>query len=288
MEQGIAFAMLVVLGWSFPGVFVRLMPRLDWLQATVMRLSVAFVVLLPLVLLHRGRRAALGATLRRPRAVGLAALMTTYYVTATAAFHHAPIGEVALLIASAPALAVLVNRLAGRRTSSTGLLGSIVAIAGVGVVALPAQLVPSKAPGYHPLGVLLALGAALCAALYAIGVAGMEENPGSLVLGTITFGLGALLLPVVPFAALAGYAPYLLGIGVVSTALPTIGYAEASDRLPRGMVTIFNPVVAVTANLAAALTLGELPSWWALPGGILVLVGVVLVLRPDTGNQKVA
>lgn len=285
-KEGIALGTLVILGWSFPGVFVRMMPSLAWHEATGLRLGVAMVAALPLMLAIQGSRRSLSTALRSPLSWLLAFTMVAYYATATAAFTNAPVGEVALLIASAPAWAALWHFATGHRDNRHELWGAVVAIAGVGLVSVPAFTGDAPAPGNHVLGVLLSIGSAMCAAVYSISVGRAYHrgvNPGSSGLGWLTFLLGSLLLLPWSFEHLAGqmplYWPQALGLGILSTALPTIAYAAASERLPRGLTTIFNPAVSVTANLAATMALGEVPSFWALPGGVLVLTGVVMTLR---------
>lgn len=244
------------------------------------------MVLLPFALASQAARSDLIEATKSWRAWILASLMTLYYVTATAAFVNAPIGEVALLIASAPALSALWDRLAGHPTKSQTLVGAVLAVIGVAIVALPAQLHSSKQFEHHIWGVLLALGSALCAAGYAHATASLAKQgslPNSLSLGVQTCFLGGITLGItllqVSTATLESYSPQLLGIGALCTALPTVCFAAASQRLPRGLVTIFTPVVAVTANLAAALTVHELPTLWAIPGGLMVVVGVFLTLK---------
>lgn len=270
-----------MLGWSFPGVFVRLMPKLAWNEATALRLGIAMVAMLPIVL---AKPKPLWQAVRDPQAWWLSSLMVGYYATATAAFYNAPIGEVALLIASAPAWAALWHYLNGHRDRMNELYGALVAIAGVAVVSVPGLVHHTPSPGYHPLGVALSVLTALCAAAYSIGVGRWVDrggHPGSVPLGWITLLLGTIVLG--PWSLghipIATVWPQAIGLGVLCTALPTIAYAAASERLPRGLTTIVTPAMSVTANVAAAVTIHEVPSWWALPGGLLVLLGVVMTLR---------
>jgi drug/metabolite transporter (DMT)-like permease len=289
-REGIGYGLLVVLGWSFPGVFVRLMPSLAWHEATAIRLGVAMAATLPIVLMRRGD---LVRAVALPSVWVLACIMAAYYATATAAFGNAPVGEVALLIASAPAWAALYHYANGHRDRLNELYGALVAIVGVAVVSLPSLTSHSVARGNHALGIGLGLSAAVCAAAYSTGVGRLHargQNPGSLPLVWLTFLVGTLSLGGWTFAhtvsALADYWPLALGLGVFSTALPTVAYAAASERLPRGITTMFNPAVVVPANLAAAVAIREMPSWWMLPGSVLVLVGTVVALRASTGIDQ--
>ena len=65
-------------------------------------------------------------------------------------------------------------------------------------------------------------------------------------------------------------------LGAVSTAVPTVAFSVASRKLPAVLATTFALLTPVFAAAFAALVLGERPSPWLLPGGALVLGGVLL------------
>jgi drug/metabolite transporter (DMT)-like permease len=280
------YATLVVLGWSFPGVFVRCMPQLNpWTIATL-RLSVGFLVLLPIVLIGGGGREFLAA-LGRPAHWLLASFMFVYYMMATAAFQNAPVGEVALLIASAPALALPMRWIVDGRPNRFDIAGTAIALVGVALVLRPGG---EHEHFDHPfLGSLFALIAATCAALFAVGtrlITDRGQAPMNLSIPTMTLAIGPLAFP---FTLLLGKASGLsdprtlwcLPMGALSTALPTVCYSLSAGRLPSSVATMINPVVAISANVVAALAISEVPRLWVIPGAILVLAGVTMTTHAN-------
>lgn len=183
-----------------------------------------------------------------------------------------------IAIGSAPVLTGLLSRLAGGPP-----LGRRWAAATAAAVAGCVVLVTGgRAAGVRPDGVLLALSAGLCYAVYAVTAARLiaRGSPETAVMGLLFGGAAVLLAPVLAVGpdgwlvtarglAVVGY------LGVITTAVAYLLYG-------RGLRTIAAPV-AVTLGLAepavAALlglvVLGERISGAAVAG--LILVGLALV-----------
>jgi DME family drug/metabolite transporter len=285
-RKGIALAGLVVAGWSFPGVFVRLMPQLNPWTIAVFRLSLGFLCSLPLVLTSRYRDD-FRVACRTPSSWGVAVFMFAYYLLATAAFQHAPVGEVALLISSAPAVALPLRLAFGTKPTLRELAGTALALAGVACILTPGgRQIQYPSPA---LGPILALSAALCAASFTIGVRWLTDSgrPSSpLALSTMAQGLGLATLPLA--LAMTSLSQLLdhrtlwaLPLGLFSTAIPTAGYAATAGRLSPVVATMLNPLVAVSANVVAALAIGEVPRIWVLPGAVLIIAGIYVATRPS-------
>lgn len=303
---GLLAAFLTAATWGMTGVFVRLVPALSPLSVTAARLLVALAVAVPLVLWLR--RASLApAALARADAWRLAALLAAYYLIATTAFQLAPVGEVALLLALGPLLVLAWRALRGLPVRRAELAGAALAIGGVGVVMLPVLLasgvlvpygllVPQEGLGPAPqsaaraTGNLLALLGSVVIASYAAYYRALGEQgraPDTLAVSLLAFGGGGVGLGLLSLSPAAGFDPaalgatdllYLLGLGTLSTAVPSIGYAMASSRLPAVVTTSMTLLVPVFAILAAYLFLGERPSATLLPGAVLVLAGLWLVV----------
>jgi drug/metabolite transporter, DME family len=181
-------------------------------------------------------------------------------------------------IGSAPVLTGLLSRLAGGPP-----LGRRWAMAtGAAVAGCVVLVTGGRAAGVRPEGVLLALAAGLCYAVYAVAAARLiaRGSPETAVMGLLFGGAAVLLAPVLAVSpdgwvvtarglAVIGY------LGVVTTAVAYLLYG-------RGLRTLAAPV-AVTLGLAepavAALlglaVLGERVSGAAVAG--LILVGLALV-----------
>ncbi len=285
-SQGLILAALVVAGWSFPGVFVRLMPQLNPWTIAIFRLSLGFAFTAPVVFSRR-YRAEFFRAVKLPVCWGIASFMFAYYLMATAAFQNAPVGEVALLIASAPALALPLRLAFGSRPTGREMLGTGLALAGVACVLSPGGKHGVYANPY--LGPGFALIAAFCAAAFAIGVrrltdSGRPSNP--LALSTIALAMGVVALPIAvrmtPVNQIADHRTWwALPLGLFSTAIPTAGYAGVAGRLPPVVATMLNPLVAVSATVVAAFAIGELPRISVVPGAALIIAGIYVSTRSE-------
>lgn len=289
-RKAAALAALVVATWSFPGVLVHLMPQLNPWAIAVFRLALGFVATLPVVLLPRHRRCFLDA-LREPVCWAVSSLMFAYYLAATAAFQHAPVGVVALIISASPAVALPIRLAFGTKPTRDELLGTVLALAGVGCV-----LSPGGAHSAYPqpiLGPVFAFASALCAAMFTVSVGKMTESrrPGSpLALAAMSQGMGLIALPLAlsltpAYQVLDHRTLWALPLGFFCTALPTAGYAAVAGRLSPLVATMLNPMVAVSANAVAAIAIGEVPRIWVLPGGALIVAGISFAARRKSGSS---
>jgi drug/metabolite transporter (DMT)-like permease len=217
--------------------------------------------------------------------------MLLYYLVATPAFYYAPVGEVALLIASAPLFAVLIRLVARLPVERSEIAGAALAVLGVGIMAYP-SLQQARLGSQHWIGVALSLTAAVCAAAYAIGNRQLHasgRSPGAVPQALLTFCLGLVLLPFLFWepavhlrsASLAWVVP----LGVFSTAVPTVLVAAAAHRISSVVATLINPMTAVGANVVAAIALGEVPSPSTLAGGVLVIAAIWIAMRPRLASS---
>lgn len=143
-----------------------------------------------------------------------------------------------------------------------------------------------------PVGIGLALGAALLYAVYTIGSRALSPSlaPRTLMLGVLLGASGSMVgYGVVDggFALPTGAAEVgvVLGIALVATVIPHLLFYEGVARLEAsrvGLVSTVEPVVTVA--LGAAL-LGEPLTLFVLGGGVLVLGGVLLV-HSDGGSER--
>lgn len=303
-------AVVTAMAWGLTGIFVQLLPPLSPLAIAAGRLGISCVVVLPWLLFGHAARQNLLATLTRPVLYLLAGLLVGYYILATAAFQRAPVAEVALLLSLPPLFVLLLRRLQGESVSAMEAGGALLALAGVILILAPYLMLDSffasAAVGAHLMGDLLALAASLLMALYArlsqlLSARGMAPEPRSV--AWLAFALGALLaglLLAITVAttvattdattvattptSIAGQLTansllLLLGLGVVSTAIPTLGYALVSRRLPAILTASIALFIPLFAGLFAYLILDERLSGWFIAGCVLVLFGVALMLR---------
>jgi drug/metabolite transporter, DME family len=80
---------------------------------------------------------------------------------------------------------------------------------------------------------------------------------------------------------------FLILLGGVSTAVPTLAFGVASARLPSILTTSLGLMTPLSAALLPGLMLGEWPALLALPGALVTLAGLVAVLRaPPRGSRS--
>ena len=283
---GIALVVLSAATWSLAGVWIELLPGVPVSSVVAGRLAISLLLVGP-VALWRWR------TLGRPTAAvwGLAVLMVAYYGLAVAGFRLTNVAEGTLFLNVSPLFAVAWALVRGEQVLPGERWGTALALAGVAVILLPG-LVGGGADGLaRVMGNAIALAAAGGMAAYSIALdrlrtAGRAPNP--LLVTALTFGLGAAgglaLLAVRGDAATAGLdgAPAwgaLVGLGLVTTAIPTFAYSVASGRLAPILTTTVRLLTPAFGALAAWLVLDEVPSLWLVPGGALVLGGLLLSVR---------
>ncbi len=288
--SGLVFAVSPALAFGVGGPFVRPLLDAGWSSsaAVLARCAGTFLVLLvPALLLLRGRWGVLRRNWRTVLAYGAFAVVGTqllYYTAIT----RMPVGAALLIEYLAPVLLVGWTWLRTRRRPGGRVLaGSVLAIAGLLLV------VDIGGGGVDPIGPVLALVAAVGVAIYYVINARLDPELHPIVLLAASMLVGCVLL--VALAAvgitplgfafgdveLAGRAaPWWLSAGVVvlistSTAylLGIAGGARLGSRVS-SFVGLFEVLFAV---LAAWTLLGDLPAPIQLVGGVLILGGVVLV-----------
>jgi drug/metabolite transporter, DME family len=292
-HYAIAAASLTAALWGLTGIFVRLLPPIAPVAVTAGRLMIALAVALPLLAFWEGGRQALRGALGHPPAYLLALLLAGYYLLATAAFQMAPVAEVALLLSTPPLFVLAYRRLRGERPAGNELAGALLAVAGMGVILAP-NLSLTDATDAIGQARLLGDGLAICAAALTAGYALLFRSlaerasaPSALGVTFLTFLLGSAALagPALASGVFAGMTAdasqigLLLGLGVLCTAIPSLGFAFASRRLPAvasASIALFIPLFAA---LFAHFFLDEAMSPTLLPGGALVLGGLAWMLR---------
>lgn len=309
-RNALAIAALTSLTWGLTGVFVRLLPGIPPLAITAGRLTIALFAVLPAFLLLGKSRAGLGggiksgfnadfrAALRRPAAYALASLLVGYYLLATAAFQLAPVAEVALLISTPPLFILAFRALHGQMPALAETVGALLALGGTILILAPTPADAGTSSAGHLYGSAMALGAAALSALYAYAYRHLSEHgraPETSAVTLLTFAIGspALLAAASLFSTSAmpaisgsGTIAVFLGLGIVSTAIPTLGFSIASRRLPAIVTTTISLFVPLFAGLFAYLALGERLSPNFAAGCLPVLAGVALIIRQSRARPN--
>jgi multidrug efflux pump subunit AcrB len=78
----------------------------------------------------------------------------------------------------------------------------------------------------------------------------------------------------------------LLGLGVLCTAIPSLGFAIVSKRLPSTVTAATSLLIPLFAGVFAYVFLGEKLSSTIVPGGLFVLAGLVMNLRQNRQSDE--
>ena len=215
-------------------------------------------------------------------ALGLA--MAAYQVCYFRAVTLVGVAAAALLaICSAPLLiAVLAARLLGERLSPLVRLSLGMAVAGTALLVVgPRGL--DQVTGHFGLGALLALGAGVSYAVYAVAAKGLLARVTPLAVAAITFALAAvflapaLLAEEAPARALAAGWPLFLYLGVGPTAVAYALFTAGLTRVPAtaaGIVSLLEPLTATTLGL---VVFGERLGAVGTAGALLLLLALALL-----------
>lgn len=217
--------------------------------------------------------------------------MTAYQLLLNWGELSVPAGTASVLVAAAPLISVGVARVLFReRVSVVTIVGSVIALAGVGFVCLARAGVSASAT----VGIVLA-------AMVAQGIYHPLQRPllqryTSLEVACYAMVAGtAMTLPFVPFDVGglldAGPGPWLAAIylGLFPSAAGFVLWAYAVARMPVAVSTSLLYLVPPVAVCIAWVWLGELPIPAELLGSLVVIVGVVILSQaPHIAARRAA
>ena len=211
-------------------------------------------------------------------AVGIiGALGTAAFISA---FKLTSIANVSLIYAAAPLIAaVLAWGAIGERITPRMLLGSVLALLGVGVIV-------SGSLGQISLqGDVLALGMTIAMAVIMVIYRKYSDTPGagpsalqSLLLLPPSFILGS------PFQT-APFEIVLLAVFGMLFAVASVTLAEGAKRLPSGQTALLSTLETPLAPILAFIAFAEIPDRSTFLGGAIVLISVLLSIRNDAGKR---
>jgi DME family drug/metabolite transporter len=293
--RGPAAVLLGAAAWGSTGTAAHFAPSgAGSASIGAARIAVGGLVLLGIALSTSARRQEVrgvlaGGAARRGALVLAAAAAGGYQLCFFSAVRltGVAIGTV-VAIGSAPVFTGLLTRLTGGpKLDRRWMLATAAAVAGCAVL-----VTGGRAAGADPAGVLLALSAGLCYAVYAV-VASREISAGSsetAVMGLIFGGAAVLLAPVLaassPGWLLTGrgvaVAAYL---GLVTTVLAYLLYGRGLRTVPAPTAVTLGLAEPVVAAILGVVILGERLSLTAVSG--LLLVGLALGSLA-TGRRRAA
>lgn len=286
-------AVLTSLTWGLTGIFVRLLPPIPPLTITAGRLVIALTISMPVFLMARTTRKSIKKTFQYRTSYILALLLSGYYLLATAAFQMAPVAEVALLLSTPPLFVLIIRKIRGELSSPAEIGGALLALTGMFVVLAPRISFGKIQSNQHLSGDIIAICAAVLTAIYAYMYRFLSEKgraPESIGVTLLTYAIGGVVLSlgIMLRAIPSGIANLnnnalliFLGLGVLSTAVPSLGFAIASKRLPAIVTAMISLFIPLFSGIFAFLILGEHLSVIFLAGCTLVLSGVTIIIRSN-------
>ncbi|MER7443964.1 DMT family transporter [Micromonospora avicenniae] len=194
-----------------------------------------------------------------------------------------------LMFYSYPVLVTVVAVLLGRDRLTRGRSAALLAASGGTLLVL----LGAGGVSFHPLGALLAFGAALTYTVYILVGDTVVHRLPPVVLSMLvmsgaagTLGVGALFAGGVDLdvAVLGGF--WLACIAVVSTVMAMLAFFAGLRRTGPSSAAILSTFEPVVTTALAALTLGESLTLVQLTGGVLVLSGVVALQAPPTRRPR--
>jgi DME family drug/metabolite transporter len=283
-RRGLALICLAAVAWGTTGsVMVVLASRAD---ATPLVVGAARMVVAAVLLLAAARW--LTGPLRLPAAdrwqyLALGACLAAYQVTYFSAVPRAGIAVTALIaICGAPVLiAALAATLLGERPTVRTTLALTLGVAGTALLVVGPRSATHASPGLVG-GVLLALAAGACYALYVVVAKASLARTAPLPLAAVSFGVAALLLapllggPDALRQVALGW-PWLLYLGGVATAGAYAIYTRGLREVPASVAGIASLTEPLTATLLGVGIFGERLGAPGILGALLLLAGLALL-----------
>lgn len=273
-------------------VLVRLSP----FEVALARASIAFLVLLALVL-FRGMGRRMASELRHstwPTAsLGLLSFLFSSLL-AMLSVRYLPASVVGMITATSPLWLSLVA-IALHRPADSGrmLLGAGIALAGVGIILFKDGVATVLAgQGLNPLGIFFAL---LCAIVIAMQAAwGRRVMPGRDSMVVTCLGCAWSIPPLVALGMAEGGlgdflslsltdAGIVLYLGIGCTALNFVLFNHALKRVRAERAAAYQYLIPFLSAIMAYLILGENLTWSLLAGGVAIIVGLILTQERRMG-----
>ncbi len=268
------------IGVSFAAIFIKFSGAPSIIIAFYRK---AFATLLLLPLFFASGREALSRISRREAfemvAGGIALAFHFWFWIES--LKHVSVANSVLLVTAHPLLVGMLSvRLLGERMGSLQWAGTGIALGGIAVITAGDW---KTGAGQELIGDLLALLGMVAFAAYLLAGRRLRRSLSTLVYVVPVYGISALVLlsiAMVSATPLIGYTTrewvIFLSLAVVCTIGGHTLYNYSLAHVTASLVSVTLLGEPVLASLLAWVLLYEAPSWFVLPGGILVLAGIYL------------
>lgn len=280
---GLLFAAAAALCWSTSGLFVRgiqadLMTMLFW--RGIFSGSAVFTLFLAM---ERGRSLAILRSLRWP-ALGVALLSAAGMVTGIASLRFTTVADAMVIYATVPFVTAALAFVAiGERPSRSTLIGSTVALIGVGVMLWGAEM------GGSLFGQFLAVLMTLSMAGFTTIMRKHRDVPmlpamaaSAWICSAVCFWFAA------PLSITAHDFLLCAAFGIVQNASGLALYTFGSKRIPAAEATLLAALEVPFTPLWVFVFLGETPSFQTLLGGGIVLAALFMHILSEFRRRPAA
>ncbi len=288
----VAIGAVAVTAWAAPVIRLASAPPI---AISAWRCALASLVLVPLFLAGpwRAEWARLARADRRG-AVTAGLALALHFAAWITAVTMTSVAAASALVALSPVLAMIISQvMLGERASAREVAGSLIAVAGMAVVAA------GDWAGGSPralLGDLLAVAGALCSAFYLVVGRRLRGRLSLVAYVTPVYAVSAVVLMAWAVARGEAFGPYppadWLAFAALAAGPMLLGHTGlnyALRYLPAYRVSIVSLGEPVISTLIAWLlpAIAEAPGPGVVAGGVLVLIGIALALSV-TGREAAA
>jgi drug/metabolite transporter (DMT)-like permease len=285
----VALLCLGVLSVAFSSILIRA-AEAPAMSVAFYRNAIAAAILLPIALArHRDEFRSLD---RRGWAVAVlsGALLAVHFAMWIPSLSYTTVAASTVLVTTTPVWVALIGRAMGETVTRRTVAGIGLALAGAVLISGGDYGVSARAA----LGDLLALGGAVAAAGYLLAGRSLRQRISLTTYTGIAYSTTAAILAVVVAASEAtftGFQPDVWLLFLLMALVPQIGghtvFNYLLGHVEAGTVAIGTTGEPVVASLLALAIFGEVPSWTAIVGGVVILSGIWVVLsaqaRASTG-----
>lgn len=289
-STALAVGGVAALTWGLTGTFIKLLPAFTAIEVLALRIMTALALALCLCLVKPQLLTKAYKLVRQPLGILLSSLMVFYYLFAVRAFQLAPVSDVALVVGLSPILGLTFKAITGKPLSRGETIGAPVAFIGLFLFVLPRLQSTTGDRTTYVTGLLFALLAACVSLGYATLFRQQSSRHSSIdpvVVAFTTFVVGTVVVlpiaiatsPLLMVKATADLRTIaiVLGLGIISTVVPTFCYSYAAKYLSPILTTALNLLTPIFAAAIAAVFLGELLPVVSILGAILVFTGIFLI-----------
>lgn len=287
-SAGVAMVLAGILLWSLSGLLIRSLEAAGLWQLMFWRSLVMALCLLVAIALTHGFR-----TVAAFRAVGWPGVAAGLCFTASSvcfvsAVVTTTVANASFLAATTPLFAAILAWMVGRERVGAATWAAIgLALSGIAVM-----FADGLAAG-HLLGNLLAIGAAVAFAgqLVILRERRRIDMVPAMALGGLFTALLTLAVARGDVAVGAYDLRLLLVMGSVQLALPLLLFTRGSRHVPAVQLSLLVLLDAVFNPLWVLLVVDEVPGFWSLLGGAILLAAIagqtlLAARRPPDGNRR--